>query len=234
MNRLLLCFCLAFLLAPAHAAEKAAAPASRTIVLVRHGYYLPDPNADAKLGPHLAPIGVAQAQLAGARLAGMQVHFDAMDVSPVQRARDTAAVIAGSFPHRHFRVVDDLAECTPPTWRAEGMAGEKPKDMADCKARFDRLFEQYFKPASGQAQNDLLVCHGNVIRYLVTRALGVDSKAWLEMSVSNASITRILVEPDGRFKVLSVGDVGHLPPSMLTGASGDAEHSLDIPALPLR
>ncbi|MEO9079590.1 MAG: hypothetical protein ABI268_09780, partial [Rhodanobacter sp.] len=49
----------------------------------------------------------------------------------------------------------------------------------------------------------------------------------------NASITRIRVEADGRFKVLSVGDVGHLPPGMQTGATGDAERSLTIPALPV-
>ena len=52
------------------------------------------------------------------------------------------------------------------------------------------------------------------------------------MSVGNASITRIRVEADGRFKVISVGDVGHIPPGLRTGASGDAERSLAIPALP--
>lgn len=43
------------------------------------------------------------------------------------------------------------------------------------------------------------------------RALGVDSARWLEMSVGHASITKIRVEADGRYKVISVGDVGHLP-----------------------
>ena len=52
------------------------------------------------------------------------------------------------------------------------------------------------------------------------------------MSVGNVSITKILVEADGRFKVISVGDVGHIPPSLRTGATGDAERSLAIPVLP--
>lgn len=231
LPRLLLMLSCLLLAAPLRAAETPA-PATRTIVLVRHGYYLPDPAADAKLGPHLAPIGVAQVHLVGARLAGLPTRFDAMLVSPVQRARDTAAIIAGDFPGRHFEVVDDLAECTPPTRRAEIMAKEKPADLAACKRQLDRLFARYFTPAKGRPQTELLVCHGNVIRNMVVRALGVDSKAWLEMSVGNASITRILVEADGRFKVISVGDVGHLPPNLRTGATGDAEHSLDIPALP--
>ncbi|CAM5540307.1 histidine phosphatase family protein [Rhodanobacter lindaniclasticus] len=231
MRNLLLLFGLLLLIAPLHAAE-VAVPAVRTIVLVRHGYYLPDANADPTLGPHLAPIGVAQAHLAGARLAGLPTRFDALYVSPIQRARDTAAVIGEDLPGRHFEVVNDLAECTPPTRRAAIMAQEKPADMAACKAQFDRLFARYFTPASGHERTELMVCHGNVIRNMVVRALGVDPQAWLEMSVGNASITRIRVEADGTFKVISVGDVGHLPPNLRTGASGDAERSLAIPALP--
>jgi len=231
MNRFLPSLCCLLLIATARGADTQT-PVARTIVLVRHGYYVPDAALGDQPGPHLAPIGVAQAQLVGARLAGLPTHFDAMYVSPVQRARDTAAIIATDFPGRHFEVVDDLAECTPPTRRVEAMAHEKPKDLAACQAQLDRVFDKYFKPAAGSEHTDLFVCHGDVIRYLVTRALGVDTKAWLEMSVGNASITEIRVEADGRFKVISVGDVGHLPPSMLTGATGDSERSLAIPTLP--
>jgi len=229
LPRLSLMLCCLLLTAPLCAAE---APTTRTIVLVRHGYYLPDAKADSKLGPHLAPLGVAQARLVGARLAGLPGRFDAMYVSPVQRARDTAAIIAADVPGSRFEVVDDLAECTPPARRTEAVADEKPADLAACKQQLDRLFARYFRPATGHARTELMVCHGNVIRNMVVRALGVDSRAWLEMSVGNASITRILVEPDGRYKVISVGDVGHLPPSLRTGATGDAERSLAIPALP--
>jgi serine/threonine-protein phosphatase PGAM5 len=218
-------------LAPVHAAEPPS-PAARTIVLVRHGNYVNDPAADPRLGPHLSPIGVAQAHLVGARLAGLPTRFGALYASPLQRARDTAAVIAGDFPGRHFEVVDDLAECTPPTRRTEVTSHEKPEDMAGCQAQLDRVFARFFHPAAGHEETDLLVCHGNVIRYLVARALGVDTKAWLEMSPGHASITRIRIEADGRFKVIAVGDVGHLPPNLLTGATGDADRSLAVPMLP--
>ncbi len=208
-----------------------AAPAMREIVLVRHGNYTHDPAVDEKIGPHLSPIGVAQARLAGARLHGESSHFDGLYVSPMQRARDTAAAIGAEFPERAFEVVDDLAECTPPTRRAEVMAKENPAHAAACKARLDRVFARFFRPAQGAARTDLLVCHGNVIRYLVTRALGVDSMAWLEMSVGHASITRIRVQPDGRFKVIAVGDVGHIPENLRTGATGDGQRTLDVPPL---
>ena len=203
------------------------------ITLVRHGHYVADPAIDEKIGPGLSPIGVAQARLAGARVGGLPATFDALYVSPMQRARDTAATIAAELPGRSFKVLDDLAECTPPTRRTEVTAKESPESLAACKAQLDRLFDAHFRPAPGAERNEMLVCHGNVIRYLVTRALGVDTAAWLEMSVGHASITRIRIEADGRFKVIAVGDVGHLPPNLLTGATGDADRSLAIPVLPL-
>jgi serine/threonine-protein phosphatase PGAM5 len=223
-------FLLSCIAVPVRAAD---APAERTLVLVRHGNYLPDPKADERLGPHLSPLGSAQARLVGARLAGMPGGFDHLYASPVQRARDTAAIIGESFPGRRFEVVDDLSECTPHTWRTDVTKDEKPEDMATCKAQLDRVFARFFHPAAGQPETDLLVCHGNVIRYLVTRALGVDTDAWLGMSVGHASITRIRVKADGGISVIAVGDVGHIPPNMLSGASGDPrERSLEIPTLP--
>ena len=228
MNRFLLASCMfvhcMFAAMPAHAAApQAEAPqaAARTLVLVRHGHYVEDPKIDGRIGPQLSSLGSAQAHLAGARLAGTPGHFDGLYVSPMQRARDTAAIIGQSFPGRHFEVVDDLAECMPPTRRAEASKDEKPEDLAACKVQLDRAFERFFQPAAGKPQTDLLVCHGNVTRYMVTRALGVDTAAWLEMSVRHASITIIRVEADGRFKVIAVGDAGHIPPSLLSGATGD-------------
>lgn len=222
-------FLLAFT-ASAHAAEEPAR-AALNIVLVRHGHYVADPTADKKRGPGLSPIGIAQAHLAGARLRGELAHLDGLHVSPMQRARDTAAVIAADFPGRTFIVNDDLEECTPPTRRADIMAAGKPESFTACKQQLDRVFDTYFRAAQGAERTELFVCHGNVIRYLVARALGVDTAGWLEMSVGHASITRIRVEADGRFKVIALGDVGHLPPNMLSGASGDLERSLAITLL---
>jgi serine/threonine-protein phosphatase PGAM5 len=237
MNRILIGLCFLMFAAIANAAESPApapapTPAARTIYLVRHGHYAPDPNADPKLGPGLSPIGVAQAHLVGARLAGLPVKFDAMYVSPLQRARDTAAVIGGDFPGRKFEVVDDLAECTPPTRDARIMSAEKPVDLAACKAQLERVFAKYFVPAAGTERDDLFVAHGNVTRYLVARALGVDPESWLGMSIGHASITKIRIEANGTIKLIAIGDVGHLPPNLQTGASGDPDRSLVVPTLP--
>jgi len=228
MKNILLSISLLLLASLANASE----PATRTIYLVRHGNYVSDPSINEKIGPGLSPIGSAQALLAGARLSGLPFKFDAYYVSPMQRARDTAAIIGQSFPESKFTVVDDLAECTPPTYDKKIMAGEKTVDMANCTAAINRVFAKYFTPSKEGPRNEIFVCHGNVIRSLVVRALGVDPDSWLSMSVGHASITKIQIGADGRFKVIAVGDVGHLPPNLQTGASGDADRSLVIPALP--
>jgi serine/threonine-protein phosphatase PGAM5 len=206
-------------------------PAVRTIVLVRHGNYAADASIDEKIGPGLSPLGVAQARLVGARLAALPARFDALHVSPMQRARDTAATIAEELPGQSFTVDDDLHECTPPTRRASIMAKEKPEDLAACEAQLDRLFAKYFVPAKGASHAELFVCHGNVIRYLVMRALGVDRQAWLGMSIGHASITTIRITADGTMQLIAAGDVGHLPPNLQTGSSADRDRTLAIPKL---
>ncbi|MGP1667567.1 MAG: histidine phosphatase family protein [Rhodanobacter sp.] len=238
MTRFMMTFSFLFLASPLLAVEAPAtattAAAAHTIVLVRHGNYREDPSIEPRLGPPLSPLGVAQAHLAGARLAALGLRFDGLHVSPMQRAQDTAAVIAATLPGSVFKVDDDLAECLPPTRRKEITADTPAAELAACQAQLDRLFERYFHPARGAEQTDLFVCHGDVIRYLVMRALNVDTTAWLEMSVRHASLTQIRVEADGRFKVITVGDDGFMPANLLSGATGDDERSLAVPPLPLR
>lgn len=208
-------------------AAEAPAPAARTIILVRHGNYVADPKYQSP-GPGLTPLGIAQAKLAAQRLAAMPGKFDAIFASPMTRAHETAKIISADVG-LPVEIVPALAECTPPTRRKEVTADEKPDEMTACAAKLDALFKERFVPAQGAPRRELMVCHGNVTRYLVTRALGVDTMAWLEMSVGHASLTEIRVEPDGRFKVISVGDVGHIPLNMQTGATGMSEKKLEVP-----
>lgn len=216
-------------IAPPALAQQAAVnpPMARTIFLVRHGAYQSDP-ADPSPGPGLLPVGVAQAKLAASRLAAMG-KFDAVFSSPMTRAHETARVIAAEVSNGAVQIVPELEECTPPTRRKESTRDDSAESMARCKARLDALFAQRFVPAAGSPRRELFVAHGNVIRSMVVRALGVDPEAWLEMSIAHASITEILVEPDGRCKVISVGDVGHLPLNLQSGVTGVSDKSLTVP-----
>ena len=209
------------------AAEPSPEPYLRTLYLIRHGSYAPDPKADPKLGPGLTPLGIAQARLVAARLASTSTGFDSMTSSPMTRAKETAAVVHAHLSGVPLDYSADLAECTPPAFRT--LEEEKPEEMARCASRIDGVFAERFVPARGARRNEIIVAHGNVIRYLVTKALNVDTKAWLGMSVAHTSLTIIRVRPDGRMSVLAVGDVGHVPPNMQSWG-GDADPQLVIPS----
>lgn len=204
--------------------------AARTLWLVRHGAYDESDPRDESVGKGLVPIGVAQAKLAGARLAGLPFAFDSILVSPLTRARETAAVISADLPGRSLETVPDLAECTPPTRRQDIMKEEKAEDLEACAAQFVRLERRLLQPAHGRERHDLVVAHGNVIRALVVAVLDVDPLSWLVMSIGHASVTVIRIEPGGEPRLIAVGDVGHLPPNLQTGRVGDPAPTLAVPA----
>ena len=199
----------------------------RTIYLVRHGAYVPDPKADPQLGPGLTALGVAQARLIAARLSGSGVTFDSMTSSTLQRAKDTAAVMhetLSSVPVSHSAL---LRECTPPVY--DEAPADEAAQRATCAKQLDQAFAEFISPAKGAKRNDILVAHGNVIRYLIVKTLKVDPRAWLGMSMPHASLTVIQVQPDGSARVLAVGDSGHIPSPLMSW--GDAnDRQLVVPA----
>lgn len=203
-----------------NARSAAAAPSvqnvERTIYLIRHGAYGSANNAGDQQG--LTSLGVVQARLVAARLAAMTVHFDRIISSTLERAEETAAVIHGQLSDVPLTRSELLSECTPPTRIPLRDVGSNPTEAASCRQQLDRAFSIFFVSPVNPSKNQILVCHGNVIRYFVTKAMRVAPGAWLEMSVGNASMTEIQVLKDGTFKVISVGDVGHIPSNLQSGA----------------
>jgi serine/threonine-protein phosphatase PGAM5 len=196
----------------------------RTLYLIRHGTYLPDPKASPESGPGLTPLGIAQARLAGARLAGMPVRFTAITSSTLTRAQQTAVEIRAALPDVPGSASVLLSECTPPSSTPAADAAATAAQAA-CKQRFDMAFEKLVVPATSADRHDVLVCHGNVIRYFVTKALGIDTRLFANFGVSNASLTILRVRRDGSMQVMAVGDAGHIPPN-LQSYGGDADPQL--------
>lgn len=222
----------ALLACPARAQEPVEPPGGghgvHTVYLIRHGYYDFEDDADPHVGKALVPLGIAQAHLVAARLRSLPVTFDAIYSSTMTRARQTAFVIQEDFPKLDVQQTRDLRECTPTTRREDIMAEVTREEARSCEGRLDRAFTEFLAPTPERDRNDILVCHGNVIRYLVTRALDVDTKAWLGMAIGNCSITVIRIRADGAMKLLQFSDVGHIPPNLQTGLYGTAS-GLSIP-----
>jgi serine/threonine-protein phosphatase PGAM5 len=212
-----------------HGAQAAPAaaqpPAARTLYLVRHGAYDIDTTQRSADGPGLVSLGIAQARLTAARLRALPQVPKVIVASSMRRARETAAILHESLPEIQLGLSDSLRECTP---RATGAARVSAEAALACEQQLDAAFANFFVPTVGAAETDVLVCHGNVIRYFVMKALGVDATHWLQMTVANASLTVIRVEANGAMQVLSVGDVGHLPPNLQSG-TGDHDPQLVVP-----
>lgn len=196
----------------AHAVLPMADKPIRTLVLIRHGEYVHDKDCDEYTGCELDALGREQAALVAARLKAMPVAFSSLQCSPMTRARQTADIIALSFPDLKPAHHDDIHECTPSTHRQDIMDGMKPGEAADCDAQLQAAAARLLVPATaGHDEHDIVVCHGNVIRWMVCRVLGVDQQAWLQMSIANCSVTIIQVKADGALKLISFADSGHIP-----------------------
>jgi serine/threonine-protein phosphatase PGAM5 len=225
LTRIFLIALLACGTVPNVAAAASPVPAARTLILIRHGAYDVDSTQRTPDGPGLITLGIAQARLTAARLRALPQSAKVIVASSMRRARETAAVLHETLPDIQLGLSDALRECTP---RAAGNSRVPSEAAAACEQQLDAAFANFFVPAAGTAETDVLVCHGNVIRYFVMKALGVDATHWLQLTVAHASITVIRVEANGAMQVLSVGDVGHLPPGMQSG-TGSPDPALVVP-----
>jgi serine/threonine-protein phosphatase PGAM5 len=195
-----------------HDARGADAPPAhvRYVYLIRHGDYDRNDAADDRTANGLNALGHEQARLIGARLAGLPVKIHSLVSSNYTRARDTAAEI-GSILGMPAQEDSLLHECTPNSDRADFMSNHKPDEIAACEANLVAAWARYMQPSPDADTHDVLVCHGNVIRWFVSRALGVDTKRWGAMDIGNGSLTVLAVRADGSTRLVLFSDVGHLP-----------------------
>jgi serine/threonine-protein phosphatase PGAM5 len=174
--------------------------AKRTLFLVRHGHY------ELETG-YLTPLGHEQAKLIGARLSGVPVQ--SYYCSALLRAQQTAENMSGILGS-HAKVLSLLNEGLPS--RVKGYPTDTiPKDQE----RFAKVFERFTKPKR-EPWSDLIVCHGNLIRYLVCRALKIPHQRWVKFGINHASLTKVVVRADGTTGIVSFNDTGHLPPDWVS------------------
>jgi broad specificity phosphatase PhoE len=79
----------------------------------------------------------------------------------------------------------------------------------------DRAYHRYFKPPANGRECEILVSHGNVIRYLVGRALGMSERSWYGLGTSLCGITVVRVLKTGACVLERYNDTGHLTPDLV-------------------
>jgi len=190
---------------------------ARTLYLIRHGQYDHEDKRNPDIGKALIPLGIVQARLIANRLKSMPVTMNSLISSTMTRARQTAMIINKEFPDLELQQSRIIRECTPPTWREDIMDREDPENLEECTAQLEMAFSEYFIPSpDNKDRNDIIVAHGNLIRYLVTKVLKVDTMSWLQMTTGNCGLTVVQIKPDGSMKLVSFNDMGHIPPNMRT------------------
>jgi serine/threonine-protein phosphatase PGAM5 len=182
--------------------------ASRFLYLIRHGQY--DTSVRHQLGGSLTPLGRQQAEITAQALCDVPVNT--IYCSSMRRAEETAEIIAQVFPAAMLQKTRSLWECVPtvPEKYAQHFSEAQIGGTSECRQQLDSAFNRFFKLARGGEKHELLICHGNVVRYLVCRALEVNLDAWANMHIYNCGISRVMIEPHGMF-LISHNEINHIP-----------------------
>jgi len=201
----------------------------RIVTLLRHGQCLP-----VSKDPPLTELGRIQAALTAD-------FFKAHDIktiyySTLQRARQTAEIIARQLPNASLVGSGSLCECVPTvppqlSKLFQDLARENPDyqlvHVRNAQLRLDDVSSDIFAPAVDRDIHDLVVCQGNVLRYLICRALNIDPHAWVQLHpVANCSLSQIIVAPNAIHEVRAAGitlttlltfnQMAHLPQALRT------------------
>uniref|UniRef100_A0A914D5G8 Serine/threonine-protein phosphatase PGAM5, mitochondrial n=1 Tax=Acrobeloides nanus TaxID=290746 RepID=A0A914D5G8_9BILA len=115
-------------------------------------------------------------------------------------------------------MIDEVAPypCEPftPDWNATR------REFHEDHPRVEAAFRKHIYRASPEQAhdlNELIVCHGNVIRYFVARSLQLPFESWARFSIANAGFVWIVIRPNGVVILKAFNDLGHLPKAKITG-----------------
>ena len=194
--------------------------ASRLIYLVRHGQYQrlsPDElesdytvEQAIRVDGGLTTLGIEQAKMTAQRLRSYPIS--AIYCSSLPRAVQTAEIIAQEFPGIPLRRTRILRECIPcvPPFISRFFPKVPSEEIARGLKQAEEAYERYFKRARGKDKHEIVVCHGNLMRYFVSCVLEVEPETWGKMGIFNCGISQVKISHRWT-GVVCHNDSGHLP-----------------------
>lgn len=198
---------------------------NRYLYLVRHAQRAVETADDGPLEQDLTPAGVEQARLTGLRFAPLPI--DTIYTSPLLRATRTADAIAAHHPSARRITLPELIESAPglPRDFTADYGTVTAAEVAEMRRVADLAFARLFAPSPDRDTFDVAVSHGNIIRYLLVRAMGLPLDLWRRFDVMNCSICVVNIAPTFTC-VERVGDVGHLPRELQSFVRDAAPHAV--------
>lgn len=196
---------------------------SHYLYLVRHGE-----QQDAEHGMPDGPLsarGREQANAIAGRLAN--VPFTGAWHSPLQRAAETASVIAKSVSALEPEPTALLMDCVPSGPQSDMPAAFEPffggvtaEELEAGKAQMSDAVAEWLSPARGE-RHDLLITHNFVIAWFVREVFGAPAWRWMGLNQANCGLTIIRVRSAKPAVLVCHNDMGHLSPELRTGLPVD-------------
>src|SRR5690554_2581000 len=192
---------------------------SHFLYLVRHGE-----QQDAEHGLPDGPFsarGRKQAKAIAARLAS--VPLSTVWHSPLQRAAETASVIAKSMKSIEPQPSALLMDCVPsgpepdlPTAFEPFFGAITPEEIEAGTAQMADAVAEWLTPAR-EERHELLITHNFVIAWFVREVFGAPNWRWMGVNQANCGLTIIRVRSAKPPVLVSHNDLGHLSAELRTG-----------------
>eukprot|EP00439_Symbiodinium_sp_Y106_P079884 s7_g18.t1 len=182
---------------------------TRHVFFVRH--------AQPGDGEPLTSLGIRQAEATAQRLQSQIVNLKRKVIfhSPAPEAKATADIIQKTLGKVRTKESPLLAEGIPvvPSPAPEQLQEIPHEVLASDGARAEGALRTHvWRPAGGpDASAEVVIGHGNLIRYLVCRALQLSPLVWSRFAAGHSTISWIEIRSDGAVLLREFGSAGHLP-----------------------
>ena len=186
----------------------------RIIYLIREGQADPGAVEEAPL----SEIGVQQATHTAHALRDLPIR--AIYCSPRLSSLETADIIALEFADivaRPDPVLREIEQAFSPL-DIDPLSPEEIPEASDYLAQVEEAFDAYFWPGGDEEEQEVLVCHQDMIRELICFGLGVHADSWAHMLFNHCGISCVSIEQDGTVELVAHNDVKHLPEQLRTGS----------------
>lgn len=183
---------------------------TRNLYLIRNAQYVEGADSLTKIGQRQASI-TAQAM--------RHLTLYALDCSPYPQVVETAQIIAEPHDVRVkqtslLRQYDSLRDIKMRT--SEIFFTEDGIDLQ--RTQLEIAYQTYFYPPNElEDTHEILICHANIIRDLICRAIGVNASTWAHMMINHCGISVMTIDELGEAHLLEYNEVRHLPDSLRTG-----------------
>lgn len=186
------------------------------ILCVRHGQAGTDhvwrysPEKIKTLGLPLSKIGQQQVRKLSGYLSTF--HFDHIYSSDLLRAYETAHAILEPHAYASMNIMTDIREVH--AWHLDSDKNPGPDIIMDETQRlkiFAGLLGRY-----ENAEQVLVVSHGNFIRYLLAELTGTTIERMPFFEIYNASVTSVFIDSQQRLHVQEANNTRFLDSSQIT------------------